>query len=273
MNPRTWDQIGHGRTSDVFAYGTDQAIKLYPKDEARAGIEGESRAAQLVFELGVPSVACYGLAEVDGRVGIVFDRLDGLSLTGAAERDLRAFPRVCRALADCHVQMHAAHSTELPDVRELAVGFLDTPALSGLTAAEKEALRAHLHLLPDGDALLHLDYHAQNVFEHKGGYAVIDWHSACRGAAAADVAMAVLLMREAELFPGTAPVKLVLYSATRRLMLQLYLKRYLAMTDVTSAQIRQWQTCARVLRLGLLDIESERGPLLSRIRDAVQKGL
>jgi hypothetical protein len=268
----TGDQIGRGRTSDVFAYGVDQAIKLYPLDEPRSGIEYEIRAAQLAFEQGVPSVRCHGLAELDGRVGIVFDRLDGPSLTAVAERDLRLFPTVCRVLADCHARMHAVHSPGLRDVRELAVDLLDSPALSGLTLGEREALRGHLRSLPDDDVLLHLDYHAQNVFEHKDGHVIIDWHSASRGAAAGDVAMAVLLMREAELFPGTAPLRLVLYSATRRLMLRLYLKRYLAVTDVTMDQILQWQTCARVLRLGLLDIESEREPLLGRIRAAVEKG-
>jgi Ser/Thr protein kinase RdoA (MazF antagonist) len=272
VSPSTGDQIGRGRTSDVFAYGTDQAIKLYPLDESRAGIEYESRAAQLAFEQGVPSVTCYGLAELDGRVGIVFERLEGLSLTAVAERDLRLFPGVCRALADCHARIHEVHGPDLRDVRELAVDLLDSPALSGLTPGEREVLRGHLRSLPDGDVLLHLDYHAQNVFEHKGGYAIIDWHSACRGAAASDVAMAVLLMREAELFPGTAPLKLVLYSATRRLMLRLYLKRYLAVTAVTLDQIAQWQTCARAIRLGLLNIESEREPLLRRIREAVEKG-
>lgn len=273
MTGRPGELIGRGRTSDVFTYGEGRAIKLYPAHEDLAGIENERRVAELVYESGVPSVRCYGLADVDGQVGIVFDRIDGLSLTGMAERDLRLFGESCRALADCHVKMHAAPAAELTDVRELAVSLLEAPPLDTLESAEREALRAHLRSLPDGDSILHLDYHAQNVFQHHGGYAIIDWHSGCRGAAAADVAMSVLLMREAELFPGTPWLMLLLYSSLRRVMLRLYLKRYLSTSDLTTEQIEQWQTCARVLRLGLLNIESERAPLIGRIRQAIGAGL
>ncbi|MEN0072472.1 MAG: aminoglycoside phosphotransferase family protein [Propionicimonas sp.] len=263
--------IGRGRTSDVFAHGEDRAIKLYPAGESRAAIEQECAAAVLVHELGVPSVACHGLTERDGRLGIIFERLDGPSLGDLAERDLRALPSVCRTLADLHVQMHSARAAELPDVRELAVGLLDTPALQGLSAHERSRLTAHVRGLPDGDSVLHLDFHPQNVFQHKDGYAIIDWHSACRGTPAADVAMSVVLMREVELFPGTPWPKLLLYSLARRVILHFYLQRYLATTTVTRAEARDWVTCARVLRLGLLDVASERGRFLRRIRRAARK--
>jgi hypothetical protein len=79
-------------------------------------------------------------------------------------------------------------------------------------------------------------------------------------------------MREVELFPGTPPLKLVLYALSRLVILHFYRKSYLATGTVTKAEVQQWITCARVLRLGLLDVPSERRRLLRRIRRAVRKG-
>jgi aminoglycoside phosphotransferase (APT) family kinase protein len=118
--------------------------------------------------------------------------------------------------------------------------------------------------------VLHLDFHPQNVFQHAGGPVVIDWQGASRGAAAADVAMSVVLMREVELFPGTPPLMLALYAASRRLVLRFYLARYLATSGLTRAEVERWITCARILRLGLLDVESERRRFLRRIAAAAR---
>jgi Ser/Thr protein kinase RdoA (MazF antagonist) len=182
MSASTETMVGHGRTSIVYSHGEGRVVKVFPRGEALAEIEQEAAAAALVDELGVPSVHCYGLTEVDGQPGIVFERLTGPSLATIAERDIRRLPAMCRTLAQCHLQMHAAHTGQLPDVRELAAGLLTTPTLSTLRDSEKEWLRTYLRSLPAGDSVLHLDYHPQNVFQHQDGYAIIDWHSACRGA-------------------------------------------------------------------------------------------
>lgn len=265
-------QIGHGRTSVVYTYDEGRAVKLYPAVEDRDGIEQEARAATLIHELGVPSVRCDGLVEQDGQLGIVFERLDGPSFSEVAERDLRQFAPVCRDLADCHARQHQARTTDqLPDVRELAAGLLSSPGLRDLTPAEVELVQAYLTALPAGDQVLHLDFHPQNVYRHRDGWAIIDWHSACRGPAAADVAMSVILMSEVELFPGTPALKLVLYQLVRRLMLRLYRARYLKLTPVTASEIEQWLLCARLLRLGLLNIESEHARILRKVRRQLQE--
>jgi aminoglycoside phosphotransferase (APT) family kinase protein len=54
----------------------------------------------------------------------------------------------------------------------------------------------------DGDALLHLDLHPENVLLTESGPVVIDWTNAARGPGAADVADAWLVMSAASL-PGS----------------------------------------------------------------------
>lgn len=261
--------VGRGRTSIVYALGDDRVLKTYPKGTDPAVVQAEVRAARLAYRLGVPGVRCYGRARRDGRDGIVFERLTGPALTTIAEQNLLLLPRVCRVLADHHALMHRRRAPSLPDVREVAVALLDSAPLAGLTEAERGSLRRQIRALPGDDRLLHLDFHPQNIFSHRDGYAVIDWCSACRGDAAADVAMSVLLLSEAELWPGTPFLKKVLYLAFRSLMRRLYLHRYLAVTGVSRQMIDRWLGCARVLRLGLLDVPSERAALLARIRRGI----
>lgn len=263
--------VGRGRTSTVYALDDDTVMKTYPDGTDPGVITAEAEAAELAYRLGVPGVRCLGLAERDGRQGIIFERLDGQSLTAIAEHDLRRFPQVCRVLAGHHVLMHSRVAPTLPDVRDRAAALLETPPLAGLTEAERAALREQLPALPEGDRLLHLDFHPQNIFSHHGGYAIIDWASACRGAAAADVAMSVLLMTEAQLWPGTPPLKRVLYLASRSAMRTRYLHSYCAQTGMTRREIARWMTCARVLRLGILDVAGERAALLARIRQGIAK--
>ncbi|MBZ4487556.1 phosphotransferase [Microbacterium sp. cx-55] len=258
--------IARGRSSEVFADDPGHVVKLYFAGADEVEVDREVRDSRTVHALGITPVRCYGRVERDGRHGIVFDRIDGIPLTTVAERNILRLPEVGRTLADEHVAVHAAHTTELQDVRALALAQIDKPSFAALTIAERESLRAHLRSLPDGDAVLHLDFHPQNVFVLADRNVVIDWQTAVSGDPAADVALTCLLFREAELFPGTSAPMRVVYAAVRRVLLRHYLAEYLRRSTVTPAQIERWTTAARVLRLGLLDVASERERMLAGIR-------
>ena len=69
-----------GRTSEVYAHGADDVVKVprpgVPPHWARV----EARIAEAVNRAGVPCPEVRGLVEVDGRESIVFERIDGPSL-------------------------------------------------------------------------------------------------------------------------------------------------------------------------------------------------
>lgn len=258
--------IARGRSAEVFADGDDRVVKLaFPGVDA-AEVAQEVAASRLAYELGITPVRCHGDVEVDGRHGIVFDRIEGVPLTAVAERNILRLPQVGSTLATEHLFVHRARTDRLPDVRELAVVQLDTPALSALTPAERDAVARRIRALPAGDAVLHLDFHPQNVFVLAERNVVIDWQTAVAGQPAADVALTRLLFREAELFPGTSAPMRVVYGAVRRILLRFYLRSYLRAGTVSVADLDRWEIAARVLRLGLLDIPSERERMIAGIR-------
>ena len=63
--------------------------------------------------------------------------------------------------------------------------LMNAPVFDYLTAEEKERAIAKIDALPEGDSILHFDYHPDNIMTHDGKSTIIDWMTACSGAPAA----------------------------------------------------------------------------------------
>jgi Phosphotransferase enzyme family len=111
----------------------------------------------------VPRV--HGMVEVDGRPGVIFDRLAGPSLF--FERGAAA------TLAHLHVELHDLPPPVLPQLT-------DTLSSRGIVG------------MPRGRSVFHGDLHPANVLFDEGRWRVIDWSNAHLAPPAADVAGSVL---------------------------------------------------------------------------------
>ena len=78
--------------------------------------------------------------------------------------------------------------------------------------------------LGDGDRLVHLDLHPDNVMLGARGPVVIDWTNAGRGDPHAEVADVWLVMANAEI-PGSGP-RVAVLSAGRRLFLRSFVNEF-----------------------------------------------
>lgn len=72
--------IGQGRTSEVFDYGDNKIIKLFRKDFPKNAIEMEYMISLKLNESGMPSAKVFDFVECQGRFGIVYERIDGISM-------------------------------------------------------------------------------------------------------------------------------------------------------------------------------------------------
>lgn len=260
--------IATGRTSEIFAVPgrTDRVLKLflagYPRDDADA----EDVRTTVAADAGLTPVRSYGVSMVDDRAGLELDRIDGISLTKVGERNPLKIRETARTLASLQLAMHEVGAPTLPDVRAVVLGILDQPPMAFLSADDRALARHLVEALPEGDRLLHLDFHPENVFTVPGGYAVIDWMTAARGVPAADVAASVFLLNEAELWPGTPALKKVLFGFIRRTYFSAYMDEYRRRTGITDDEVARWRLPALVLRLGW-DIDSEREQLHAGVRE------
>lgn len=262
--------IATGRTSEIFAVPgrDDRVLKLFLTGVPREDAEAEAERTTVASDAGLTPVRCHSVVMIDDRAGLELDRIDGVSLTKVGERNPLRIRETARTLADLQVAMHEVTAPSLPDVRAVVLEILEQPPLSFLSTDELALARRLVETLPEGDRLLHLDFHPENVFTVPGGYAVIDWQTAVRGVPAADVAASVFLLKDAELWPGTPAVKKVLFGFIRRTYFAAYWQQYQRRTGISDTEVTRWRLPALVLRLGW-DIDSEREQLRGGVRDVL----
>lgn len=144
--------IGSGRAADVYDIGDGKVLRRYrrPGPTAKeAMVMAHARAA------GFPVPEVHDHTDTD----LVLDRLDGPTMLADLGKRPWRFRTHARLLADLHARLGRI------------------PAPPGLDAP-----------LGEGDRLVHLDLHPDNVLLTPEGPMVIDWPNAARGPAAADAA-------------------------------------------------------------------------------------
>ena len=231
--------IGKGFCSDVYAWGEGRVLKLFHGRVAPDRAARKYAVTRAIHAAGVPSPAVYDLIEVQGRRGIVLERIDGASLLECTQvRPWSIFGAV-RLPAELHAQIHRCPAPAgLPSLRERITEGIEA---SDAPEADRQAARDRLASLPDGTALCHSDFHPGNVLMTPKGPVVIDWDSAGRGDPLGDVACTSRLMRTASLPPWSPGHAHLLLRCLRPLMHRSYLKRYFRLNAGTREQVEAWQ--------------------------------
>ena len=183
--------LGEGRTAEVFAYGDGMVLKL-----DRPGWNGlsalEATVLDALADAGLPVAHARGTVTVDGRGGVLLDRIDGPSLLQVLDdtaqgEDGALAARFVALQQRCNGTVVAG----LPDL---------VPRLRGEVEASVRdfALRAELldllGVLDDGGrGVCHFDFHPLNVLVEPEGWVVIDWITVAAGPSAADLARTLVL--------------------------------------------------------------------------------
>lgn len=261
--------IAIGRSAEIFSWDEGRVLKLFFREVSGADIETEYANTREANAIGACSMICHEKVKVEGRTGIILDRVDGISMTRLPEKNPLIYFTVSGTLAKLHVRLHERKTKKLTDIRELAREMLDRKPLDFLSKDQRKKAMALLDALPGGDSLLHMDYHFENVIVRGSEYIIIDWMTAARGNPAADVAYVVFLFSDAELWPGTPKLKLAFYNMIRKLMLKGYLRTYRKFTGMAMEEIGRWRLPILMLRLGIWNVASERDAIIREIRGII----
>lgn len=144
--------IGKGRAADVYDLGGGRVLRRY-RLAAAANAELEARAMQHLRAHGVPVPEVF---EADGT-DLVMERLDGPTMLDELKRRPWRARSIGRQLADLQAQVHRV-------------------PVDGL----------ELRRRCEGDAILHLDLHPDNVILTARGPVIIDWSNVALGDPLAD---------------------------------------------------------------------------------------
>jgi uncharacterized protein (TIGR02172 family) len=251
-------RIGVGRTAEVYAWGDHQILKLYRADMPREWVCHEARIGQIVAEAGVHAPAIGEMVEVDGRLGIIYERITGPAMLDALAHQPWRLHSLARQFAQVHATMHACARPELPSQRQSLSRAVEYAP--GLDDGTRQRILAALDRMPGGESVCHGDYHPGNIILSPRGPIVIDWMTTCHGNAVADVARTVLLLRIGVLPEGTPFAQRVMTPLIRRAFLAAYLKAYLALRSLSEDEIEAWLPILAAARLNE-GIEAEKAQL------------
>lgn len=255
--------IAQGRTAEVYLWNDQHVLKLYREWCPPHWIEEEAQIARAVHAAGIPSPAAEEIIEVDGRRGLIYERIEGISML----QDMNTRPwtilKHARSLADLHVQIHKISLTGLPSYKDgMQYAITQAPHLN--EDLRNKALTL-LDALPDGKQLCHGDYHPGNVILTKNGPIVIDWMTARRGNLWTDVARTSMILSIGVKGAGKQVRPLIQMAIL--LYHRAYLNRYRSLIPDTKNELNRWLPVIAAARLNE-DIKPEREALIQIIREA-----
>jgi aminoglycoside phosphotransferase (APT) family kinase protein len=184
--------LAAGQRAEVFEWGT-RVVKLCRSKGSKRVTFREAAIHAAVESLGLPVPAVWSVQQIDGRWGIVFDRLSGVSFAEQMRNDAAAISHYLEILVRLHTRIHAHTANQFSSLKDWLATSI-TRAVP-LDEPRKQDLFDGLKDMPDGDRLCHGDFHPMNVLGEASQPMVIDWPNACRGDPAGDVCRSYLILK------------------------------------------------------------------------------
>ncbi len=228
--------IATGRTAEVYTVGDDRVVKLLRKGFDPGMIERESEHMEAAHRAGVACPAVHGVVHVDGRAGLVMDRIDGDLLLDEIALDPMRLRQWARMFADSHAETMNCTTADLPDVREILLAKINR---ADIPTRQRSVALSVLDAAPAGDAVLHGDYHPGNVVITREGRWLIDWIDAAKGHPGADIARTLWLSSSATMSPSMP--KRRVFVTIQTMFRRWYRTRVIAKTGVDRRVVDAWR--------------------------------
>lgn len=223
--------IGKGNTAIVYEWEDNKVLKLFHQGYPKEAVEREFLNAMAIREMDFPKPKAYELYNMDGRLGIIYDRVKGDCLTDWVLKT-EDFRKCAMYMAELHKKIIRYQVNNVPDYKEfLRRNILNSPCDN---ANRQQEVLKKLEKLPNGHNLCHGDYHPGNIILSDGQPVVIDFVNICRGNYLYDVARTVFLIQY-------TPVPAE--EANKDMMLQfkkMLADQYLLQMDITRDMIKDY---------------------------------
>jgi uncharacterized protein (TIGR02172 family) len=235
--------IGKGMTAEVYEWSNKYALKLYYEGIPKDWITYEAEIGQTVHQAGVPAPAVYEQLEVDGRSGLLYERISGHSLLASMLGEPSRGEYYGEVLAKLHVSIHSGKADKLPRQKDRLAQFIRQSA--SFLGERVHPVLTMLERLPEGESICHGDLHPDNVLQSDAQLTAIDWMDANRGDPLCDVARTSMIF----LSPFLAMPPLSISQAFSHQLNSAYLTEYCRITGASLTDIDRWRLPVAAARL------------------------
>jgi serine/threonine protein kinase len=240
--------ISQGATAEVFDIGNNQVLKLFKKDYPVYAIENEIQITNQIQDHYLPIPKFFGKVEQEGRTGLVFENIQGLTMGSIMALKPWSFFSYAKQMAEIH---SIIHKTKIEGILQQKVQLEFCINQSNeLPDNIKEKIIHKLKKLNDGNCLCHGDFYPDNIlYASKANPIVIDWMCAAVGNPAGDVATTIVLLKYAKA-PSYYPLmkKIFIYLFTKTIY-RIYIKHYIKITGMNRHEIHEWELPIAAARL------------------------
>lgn len=256
--------IALGRTAEIYAWQDDRVLKLFRPGWGETDAHTEAEKAEAIHSACLPVPAVFEVLQVNGRSGILYERIEGVPLLHILQAKPWTFMSAARLLADLHLELHRCRLPELPSLKNRLNARIQE--VGGMPEDMRKTLTEIWMALPEGEVVCHGDFHPGNVFITARGPVILDWMDAAAGNPLGDVARTSLLLSKLPL-PPDIPKRRMIW-LIRSQFHKFYIKRYFHKVAVDPAGWNAWQTVVAAARLAE-GVPGEREQLI----DLVRRGL
>jgi aminoglycoside phosphotransferase (APT) family kinase protein len=190
------EKIGEGAFSEAYAWAPGQVVKLFKAGVSHLLGRHEVRMIRAVRAAGVPVPEVFGEVTLDGRFGIVLERLDGPTLWHLSRTGAVTFEQAGAIVAALAMSLHKTPPPpEVPSMRECMEARLDHDDGKLPKHIAPEILTL-IDRLPPGDGLCHTDLSPGNVIMTSEGPKLVDWAGAMCGPAVLELGFLHVVLSE-----------------------------------------------------------------------------
>ena len=175
IDSKDCELLGAGGHGKVLRLNDDTIIKLYYAGDSIEDIKREQDYAKKAFVMGIPTAIPFDIVKCEGLYGLVFELVNADVVSNYLNKNPEQLEDLAKKYAQVMKQLHETHvaAGALSSTKELYRTRIEG-LRAYMTDEEVDTLHRINDAIPEGDTVVHGDFHPKNVMIQNGELILID---------------------------------------------------------------------------------------------------
>ena len=174
MSTQGLECIARGGTGECFRIDHEKILKLYYEGIPFERAYREKDCARTALTIGVSTAISYELVRSGNRMGVIYEMLNGKTLSAIIREDPASIPQIAGKYADLARSLHSVRGDCERFGRATDVIRREVPGFDYLSERGKRNVCSFLDQLDSYSQYIHGDFHPNNIMVCNGELMLID---------------------------------------------------------------------------------------------------